>query len=142
MLTLIFVIVLIVILFLIYKFVNFLTTHGKFIPSSLVILFVDKVKKIQDGEDGKVIVKTLGDFKVIVIMKDNNIVDSISVDIKNSKVYSGIVDSNSPNWSDVLIPVSLPYNSDSKTVDEIRLIEDSLVDEIMQILVSHESDEK
>ena len=75
-------------------------------------------------------------------MKDNNIVDSISVDIKNSKVYSGIVDSNSPNWSDVLIPVSLPYNSDSKTVDEIRLIEDSLVDEIMQILVSHESDEK
>ncbi len=107
----------------------------------MVILFLNDVKKIENGEDGEIVVKTLGEFKVILVIKDNKVIDSISVDIKNSKVYSGVVSDNSPNWSDILIPVNLPYNTNVKTIDEIRMIEDSLVDDIMNIIVTYEVNE-
>jgi hypothetical protein len=139
MLTLIFVIILLIILFVIYKFFKFLSTGGLYIPSSLVVSFLNEVKKIESVGNGEVIVKTMGDFKIIVLMKDSNILDSISVDMKDNKVYSGIVSDNSPNWSDILIPVRLPYNTSEKTVDEIRTIEDSMVDEIIKIIVTYES---
>jgi hypothetical protein len=138
MLTTIFLIVLIVILFLLYKFVNFLNTNGKFLPSSLVVLFLNEIKKIENGGEGTIVLKTFGDFKIISIVKDSKVFDSISVDIKNSKVYSGTVSNNSPNRSDILIPTNVPYNSNN--VDELRLIEDDLVTQIMDIIVKYESE--
>ena len=128
-------IILFAIVFFFYMSVKFLNTYGVMTPSSLLILFLNEIKKIEDGSDGKIVVKKIGNFDVIMIYKDNKITDSISVDINDSKIYSGIVADNNPHWSDILIPVRLPYNY--KNVDEVRIIEDKLVDEIIQVIVKY-----
>ena len=128
-------IVLVVIILGVFLFKRFLDKHGKYMPSTLLIMFLKQVKDIEELGHGGVIIRKVGDYDVIILSEDGKIVDAISVDMVDNKIYSGVVKDNKPGWGDLLLPTSLPYGS--KGIDELRELEDKLVDEIIEIIVKY-----
>jgi len=127
-------IVLIVIILVVFLFKIFLDKYGKFIPSSLLVMFIKQVRDIENGGNGKIVVKRLGDYEVIVIIEGGKSVDAISVDMVNNKIYSGVVKDNNPNFGNLLVPIKIPFGSVDKKLSEL---EDKLVDEVMEIIVKY-----
>lgn len=128
-------ILLVFFILVIYLIKRFLDEYGVIFPSSLLIMFIRQVKEIEDS--GKVIIREVGDYTSIILTKDGKIIDTISVDIKGNKIYSGVVKDNQPNFGNILVPIKLPIGINSKRADEIRELEDKLVDEIMKIIIRH-----
>lgn len=128
-------IVLIVLILLVYFLKRFLDTHGRFLPSSLLVMFLQKVKDIEMMGNGSVVVRKVGDYDVIILTEDGKIVDTISVDMINNKIYSGVVKDNKPNWGDLLVPTRLPFGY--KGVEELRELEDKLADEVIDVIVKY-----
>ena len=124
------IIVLVVGLFL---FKRFLDKFGKFLPSTLLVMFLKKVKDMEDSGSGDIVISELGDYKVITLVEDGN-VDAISIDMVNDRIYSGVVKDNKPSRGDLLLPITLPFGR----VDEgLEKLEDVLVDEVMEILAKY-----
>lgn len=134
MITLIVLVVLIIGIFLIKRFFD---KTGKYIPSSLVVMFLKKVKDIEDNGNGRIVVKRYGDYEVIVLVEDGKVIEAISVDMVGNKIYSGVVKDNKPSWGDLLIPIKLPFGGDRKGVDDLRELEDRLVDEVIEVIVKY-----
>lgn len=134
MILLILLIVFILILFLIKRFLD---KYGIIFPSSLLTMFIKQVKEIEESGNGRVIIRSIGDYTAIILTKDGKIIDTISVDIGGNKIYSGVVKDNQPNFGNILVPIKFPIGINSTKVDEIRELEDKLVDEIMEIIVRH-----
>jgi hypothetical protein len=120
----------------IYLIKRFLDKYGKFLSSSLLFMFIKEVREIEKN-GGKVIVRMVGDYHAIILTNDGKIINSISVDIPNNKIYSGIVNNNKPNWDSIIYPMRLPINSNMENLDKIHEFEDRLVEEIMQIIVKY-----
>jgi len=127
--------VLIVLILLVYLFKRFLDKYGKFMPSSLLVMFLKRVKDIEDNENGSIVIRKVGDYDVIILTKDGKIVDVISIDMVDNKIYSGVVKDNKPNWGDLLVPTRLPFGY--KGVEELRELEDKLVDEVIDVIVKY-----
>lgn len=127
-------IVLIIIILMVFLFKRFLDKHGKYIPSSLLMMFIKQVRDIENGGNGRIVIKSIGDYEVIVIIEDGRSVDAISVGMRDNKIYSGVVKDNNPGYGNLLVPINIPFGS---VDDELLELEDRLVDEVMEIIVKH-----
>ena len=133
--TMIALIVLVVIICWIFLFKRFLDRHGKFIPSSLLMMFLKQIKDIEDSGNGEVVIKESGDFHVITLIDDGKVIDAISVDMVGDRIYSGVVKDNKPSPGDLLIPIRIPFYSNGN--DELIELEDRLIDEVMEVIVKY-----
>ena len=131
-------IVLIIIFLVIYSIKRFLDNYGKFLPSSLLIMFIQRVREIESG-DGQVIINVDGDYHNIILVRNGEVIDSIAVNIGGDRIYSGVVKGNKADWTDIILPMTLPIGSNMDKIDEIRELEDKLVGEIMEIIVRHKN---
>lgn len=129
-------IVLIVIILMVFLFKRFLDKYGKFIPSSLLMVFLKQVKEIEDSGVGKIVVTRRGDYEIIVLIEGGKSVDAISVDMTNNKIYSGVVKDNKPNFGNLLVPIRIPFGPVDEKLSEL---EDKLVDEVMEIIVKYKN---
>jgi|688.fasta_scaffold268845_3 hypothetical protein len=129
-------IVLIVIILGLFLFKRFLDKYGKFIPSSLLMMFLKQVKEIEGSGVGKIVVTRRGDYEIIVLIENGKSVDAISVDMTNNKIYSGVVKDNKPNFGNLLVPIRIPFGSVDEKLSEL---EDKLVDEVMEIIVKYKN---
>lgn len=127
-------IVLVIIILMVFLFKRFLDKHGKYVPSSLLMMFLKQVKDIETSGNGKIIIKTIGDYEVIVLVEDGRSVDAISVDMVGNKIYSGVVKDNNPGYGNLLVPIKIPFGS---VDDDLLELEDRLVDEVMEIIVKY-----
>lgn len=126
--------VLVVLILMVFLFKRFLDKHGKYMPSTLLIMFLKKVKDIETSESGKVVVKRRGDYEVIVLIEGGKPIEAISVDMVSNKIYSGVVKDNNPGYGNLLVPIRIPFGS---VDDELIELEDRLVDEVMEIIVKY-----
>lgn len=127
-------IVLVVLILMVFLFKRFLDKHGKYVPSSLLMMFLKQVKDIETSGSGKVVVKRRGDYEVIVLIEDGKATEAISVDMVGNKIYSGVVKDNNPGYGNLLVPIRIPFGS---VDDELIELEDRLVDEVMEIIVKY-----
>lgn len=127
-------IVLVVIILGVFLFKRFLDKHGKYVPSSLLMMFLKQVKDIEESESGRVVVRRRGDYEVIVLIEDGKPIEAISVDMVSNKIYSGVVKDNNPGYGNLLVPIRIPFGS---VDDELIELEDRLVDEVMEIIVKY-----
>ena len=128
-------IVLVVIILGVFLFKRFLDKYGKFIPSSLLMVFLKQVKDIEDSGNGRIIVTRRGDYEVIVLVEGERSVDAISVDMVANKIYSGVVKDNNPSFGNLLVPIRIPFYSND--VDGLIELEDKLIDEVIEIIVKY-----
>ena len=128
-------IVLVVIILGVFLFKRFLDKYGKFIPSSLLMMFLKQVKDIEDSGNGRIIVTRRGDYEVIVLVEGERSVDAISVDMVTNKIYSGVVKDNKPSFGNLLVPIRIPFYSND--VDGLIELEDKLIDEVIEIIVKY-----
>lgn len=126
--------VLVIIIMWVFLFKGFLDKHGKYVPSSLLMMFLKQVKDIETSESGRVVVKRRGDYEVIVLIEDGKSTEAISVDMVGNKIYSGVVKDNNPGYGNLLVPIRIPFGS---VDDELIELEDRLVDEVMEIIVKY-----
>ena len=131
-------IVLVILFLVIYSIKRFLDNYGKFLPSSLLIMFIQRVKEIEFG-DGQVIINVDGDYHNIILVRNGEVIDSIAVNIGGDRIYSGVVKDNKADWTDIILPMTLPIGSNMDKIDEIRELEDKLVGEIMEIIVRYKN---
>ena len=127
-------IVLVVLILMVFLFKRFLDKHGKYVPSSLLMMFLKQVKDIEESESGRVVVRRRGDYEVIVLIEDGKPIEAISVDMVSNKIYSGVVKDNNPGYGNLLVPIRIPFGS---VDDELIELEDRLVDEVMEIIVKY-----
>lgn len=127
-------IVLVVIILGVFLFKRFLDKHGKYVPSSLLMMFLKQVKDIEESESGRVVVKRRGDYEVIVLIEDGKPIEAISVDMVGNKIYSGVVKDNNPGYGNLLVPIKIPFGS---VDDDLVELEGRLVDEVMEIIVKY-----
>lgn len=127
-------IVLLVIIFIVYLFKRFMDKHGKYVPSSLLMMFLKQVKDIEESESGRVVVKRRGDYEVIVLIEDGKTIEAISVDMVANKIYSGVVKDNNPGYGNLLVPIKIPFGPID---DDLIELENRLVDEVMEIIAKH-----
>jgi hypothetical protein len=127
-------IVLVVIILGVFLFKRFLDKHGKYVPSSLLMMFLKQVKDIEESDSGRVVVRRRGDYEVIVLIEDGKPIEAISVDMVSNKIYSGVVKDNNPGYGNLLVPIKIPFGS---VDDELIELEDRLVDEVMEIIVKY-----
>ena len=127
-------IVLVIIIMWVFLFKRFLDKHGKYVPSSLLMMFLKQVKDIETSESGRVVVRRRGDYEVIVLIEDGKPIEAISVDMVGNKIYSGVVKDNNPGYGNLLVPIKIPFGS---VDDELIELEDRLVDEVMEIIVKY-----
>lgn len=133
MILLILIIVLVVGFFFIKRFLD---KYGIYAPSTLLVMFLKKVKDMEDSDNGDIVISELGDYKVITLVEDGKVVDAISVDMVDDRIYAGVVKDNKPSRSDLLLPIRLPFGR----VDEgLSKLEDVLVDEVMEILAKYKN---
>jgi hypothetical protein len=128
-------IVLVVIILGVFLFKRFLDKHGKYVPSSLLMMFLKQVKDIEDSGNGRIIVTRRGDYEVIVLVEGERSVDAISVDMATNKIYSGVVKDNNPSFGNLLVPIRIPFYSND--VDGLIELEDKLIDEVIEIIVKY-----
>lgn len=112
-----------------------LDKHGKYVPSSLLMMFLKQVKDIEDSGNGRIIVTRRGDYEVIVLVEGERSVDAISVDMATNKIYSGVVKDNNPSFGNLLVPIRIPFYSND--VDGLIELEDKLIDEVIEIIVKY-----
>ena len=127
-------IVLVVLILMVFLFKRFLDKHGKYVPSSLLMMFLKQVKDIEESESGRVVVRRRGDYEVIVLIEDGKPIEAISVDMVNNKIYSGVVKDNNPGYGNLLVPIKIPFGS---VDDNLIELENRLVDEVMEIIVKY-----
>ena len=127
-------IVLVVLILMVFLFKRFLDKHGKYVPSSLLMMFLKQVKDIEESESGRVVVKRRGDYEVIVLIEDGKAIEAISVDMVGNKIYSGVVKDNNPGYGNLLVPIKIPFGS---VDDNLIELEERLVDEVMEIIVKY-----
>ena len=127
-------IILVIIILGVFLFKRFLDKHGKYVPSSLLMMFLKQVKDIEESESGRVVVKRRGDYEVIVLVEDGKPIEAISVDMVANKIYSGVVKDNNPSYGNLLVPIKIPFGS---VDDELVELENRLVDEVMEIIVKY-----
>lgn len=124
------------VLFLARKLKKFIDKYGKFMSLTQLTLFLSKVKAIEEGkEDGKIVVKESGNYKYIAIVVDNEVFDSLTIDVENDTIYRG--HSKTPKQSDAIIPRTLPYDADTSDIEEVREAEEELVDVLLNIIVKY-----
>ena len=128
-------IVLVVIILGVFLFKRFLDKYGKYVPSSLLMMFLKQVKDIEDSGNGRIIVTRRGDYEVIVLVEGERSVDAISVDMVTNKIYSGVVKDNKPSFGNLLVPIRIPFYSND--VDGLIELEDKLIDEVIEIIVKY-----
>ena len=129
-------IVLVVLILMVFLFKRFLDKHGKYVPSSLLMMFLKQVKDIEESESGKVVVKRRGDYEVIVLIEDGKTIEAISVDMVSNKIYSGVVKDNNPGYGNLLVPIKIPFGS---VDNDLLVLEERLVDEVMEIIVKYKN---
>ena len=127
-------IVLVIIILGVFIFKRFLDKHGKYVPSSLLMMFLKQVKDIEESESGRVVVKRRGDYEVIVLIEDGKPIEAISVDMVSNKIYSGVVKDNNPGYGNLLVPIKIPFGS---VDNDLLVLEERLVDEVMEIIVKY-----
>lgn len=127
-------IVLVVLILMVFLFKRFLDKHGKYVPSSLLMMFLKQVKDIEESESGRVVVRRRGDYEVIVLIEDGKTIEAISVDMVGNKIYSGVVKDNNPGYGNLLVPIRIPFGS---VDNDLIVLEERLVDEVMEIIVKY-----
>ena len=127
-------IVLVVLILMVFLFKRFLDKHGKYVPSSLLMMFLKQVKDIEESENGRVVVRRRGDYEVIVLIEDGKPIEAISVDMVGNKIYSGVVKDNNPGYGNLLVPIKIPFGS---VDNDLLVLEERLVDEVMEIIVKY-----
>ena len=128
------VLVIFILVFLLIK--RFLDRYGKYIPSSLLVMFIKQVRDIEESGNGRVVYKKVGDYDVIILIRDGKAIEAISMDMINDKIYSGVVKDNKPGYGNLLVPIRVPFGK----VDEGLIeLEDKLVDEVMEIIVKYKN---
>ncbi len=127
-------IVLVVLILMVFLFKRFLDKHGKYVPSSLLMMFLKQVKDIEESGSGKVVVRRRGDYEVIVLIEDGKPIEAISVDMVGNKIYSGVVKDNNPGYGNLLVPIKIPFGS---VDNDLLVLEERLVDEVMEIIVKY-----
>lgn len=127
-------IVLVILISIVFLFKRFLDKHGKYVPSSLLMMFLKQVKDIEESESGRVVVRRRGDYEVIVLIEDGKTIEAISVDMVGNKIYSGVVKDNNPGYGNLLVPIKIPFGS---VDDDLLVLENRLVDEVMEIIVKY-----
>lgn len=127
-------IMLVVLILGIFLFKIFLDRYGKYIPSSLLMMFLKQVKDIETSGIGRIIVTRRGDYDVIVLIMGERAIEAISVDMIGNKIYSGAVKNNKPSFGDLLVPIRIPFYSN---VDELIELENKLIDEVIEIIVKY-----
>ena len=83
------VLVIFILVFLLIK--RFLDRYGKYIPSSLLVMFIKQVRDIEESGNGRVVYKKVGDYDVIILIRDGKAIEAISMDMVNDKIYSGVL---------------------------------------------------
>jgi hypothetical protein len=129
------VLVIFILVFLLIK--RFLDRYGKYIPSSLLVMFIKQVRDIEESGNGRVVYKKVGDYDVIILIRDGKAIEAISMDMVNDKIYSGVVKDNKPGYGNLLVPIRVPFYSVGN--DELIELEDKLVDEVMEIIVKYKN---
>ena len=127
-------IVLVVLILMVFLFKRFLDKHGKYVPSSLLMMFLKQVKDIEESESGRVVVRRRGDYEVIVLIEGGKTIEAISVDMVGNKIYSGVVKDNNPGYGNLLVPIRIPFGS---VDNDLIVLEERLVDEVMEIIVKY-----
>lgn len=127
-------IVLVIIILGVFLFKRFLDKHGKYVPSSLLMMFLKQVKDIEESESGRVVVKRRGDYEVIVLIEGGKTIEAISVDMVGNKIYSGVVKDNNPGYGNLLVPIKIPFGF---VDNDLLVLEERLVDEVMEIIVKY-----
>ena len=118
------------------KLKKFIKKYGKYFPMGELSSFLTKIKMIEDGEEnGKVVIKDYGNYKSIAIIINGKVFDSLTIDMENETIYRG--HSTNPKQSDIIIPRQLPYDADTEDIEEIRQVEDELIDSILSIIVKY-----
>jgi hypothetical protein len=129
-------IVLVIFILVILLIKKFLDKVGKYMPSSLLVMFIQQLRKIEDGGDGSVTHKKVGNYDVIILIRDGKAIEAISVDMVNDKIYSGVVKDNKPGYGNLLVPIRIPFG---KVDEDLIELEDKLVDEVMEIVVKYKN---
>jgi hypothetical protein len=120
------------------KLKRFIDMYGKYFSSAQLVLFLDKIKRIEDEdseEKGEVRVKEIGQYTYLAIVVDGDIFDSLTIDMESNTIYSG--HNKEPKQSDMIIPKVLPYDADTENIEKIKELEEQLVDEILEIIVKY-----
>jgi hypothetical protein len=129
------VLVIFILVFLLIK--RFLDRYGKYIPSSLLVMFIKQVRDIEESGNGRVVYKKIGDYDVMILIMDGKAIEAISMDMVNDKIYSGVVKDNKPGYGNLLVPIRVPFYSVSN--DELIELENKLVGEVMEIIVKYKN---
>jgi hypothetical protein len=124
------------VIFLIKKIKNFIDKTAKFMPSASLGLFLSKVKAVEEGrENGEIIVKDKGNHKIIGIIIDGKVFDSLTVDVVENEIYRG--HAVEPKRSDIIIPMQLPSSANTEDIEEIEEMEELLINDILAIIVKY-----
>jgi hypothetical protein len=129
------VLVIFILVFLLIK--RFLDRYGKYIPSSLLVMFIKQVRDIEESGNGRIVYKKVGDYDVMILIMDGKAIEAISMDMVNDKIYSGVVKDNKPGYGNLLVPIRVPFYSVSN--DELIELENKLVGEVMEIIVKYKN---
>lgn len=115
------------------KIKKFIDKTAKYMSSVTLGAFLSKIKSIEDGEqEGKVVVKDKGNYKIIAIIIDEKVFDSMTVDLENDEIYRG--HSTEPKRSDKIIPMELPVDADTEDIEEIKMLEEELINGILFVI--------
>jgi len=119
------------------KIKKFIDKTAKFMPSVTLGAFLSKIKSIEDGKvDGKVLVKDKGNYKIIAIIIDGKVFDSLTIDMENDEIFSGHkgLDEKGPSQSDRVVPMTMPRDADQGDIEEIKAMEEELVNQILSVI--------
>jgi hypothetical protein len=120
------------------KLKRFIDMYGKYFSSAQLVLFLDKIKRIEDEdseEKGEVRVKEIGQYTYLAIVVDGDIFDSLTIDMESTTIYSG--HNKEPKQSDMIIPRVLPSDADTENIEKIKELEEQFVGEILDIIVKY-----
>lgn len=118
------------------KLKKFIDKYGKLTTTFRLGAFLGKLKAIEDGkEDGKIVVKESGNRRILAAVIDGKVFDSITIDLETDEIYSG--HKKELNRGDKIFPMELPFDADTKDIDEIRVGEELLIDEILEIIAKY-----
>ena len=126
-------------LYLVRKLKKFVDKYGKYVPMARITPFLVVAQKITDGEEeGEIVVKEKGNMTVVAIKKDGRVFDAFTLDMKHDMVYTGTKAFNGKmKRSDLIVPMTLPKDADTKHLDKIKEAEEELVNSLLEIIAKY-----
>jgi len=116
---------------------KFMNKAAQFLPTASLGMFVKTIEKIENETiEGKVVVEQRDNFITIMIIREGEVFDSLTLDMDNNEIFSGhgVAKGKKPDWTDRIVPMTLPKDADDDMVEELEKIQNALVDNILTIV--------